>query len=142
MSLTSHAPVILTKVIVKSTSVLLGGTICRVWNLISTHRMAKEAEQRLVSLHIKTDVELIGAILSDLADMTQASTSVRVAGNHLHESLQRLNSSLTRLDDASGGSYWFRTSSHLEEILDLIEEAKRDVDHHLDRLVQVVRMMG
>ena len=81
---------------------------------------------------------MIGAIRSELADWVQQSTSVRVAGYHLHESFQGLNLSLTRLD---GASYWFQTSFHLEEILDCIEEAKRDIDHPLERLVQVVRMM-
>lgn len=101
-----------------------------------------ELEARLAALHVKTDLELIGAILSDTnGNNASGSKSLAVCYDHLHQALNALNEALSGLEGAVRGHprymVWTRgpSSAEIEEAMETVVARKRALDHHLERMV-------
>lgn len=140
---TVHTPVVVTRAVVAAMTSAVGSTVSRLYDAIDRAKDT-EAEQELDALFIRTDVELIAALISDLSTEADATTSVRVCLDHLHHSLQELNQSLCALD-ASVRCWcraWRLTRGSSEGLLRDVSLRKRRLDHHLDRLVQVASVHG
>ena len=136
---TSTTPIIITRAIVTGMSNVVYMTMAQVYQSLSVSS-SSEFDEELNALHIKTDVELIGALLSDMSDETSLKKSIRVCLDHLHTALQEINKSLLDFDSSvrAINASWFKSKhTTCPKILETIKSQKAILDHHFMRLVQL-----
>jgi hypothetical protein len=75
----SNTPVIVTKAVVSGLSTVVCTTISHIYTILASSANMPEIEKSIKSLYLKTDVELIGALLSDLSEELEMKKSIRVS---------------------------------------------------------------
>lgn len=137
----SNTPVIVTKAVVSGLSTVVCTTISHIYQILASSANMPEIEKSISSLYLKTDVELIGALLSDLSEELEMKKSIRVCLDHLHHSLQDINKSLIQLDryiTRSSISIWTNyRNPDPTLIIEEIHTKKKQLDHVLSRLVEI-----
>lgn len=147
----SQTPSIVTRALVVGMSNAVCATFSCLFASVSKDDSLINVERRLSSLHVRTDMELLGAILSDMsASRVEQMKSTKVCLEHLHDSLSVLNASLQSMDDCvrrSRSHGWYDWSlgrggvrereEALSRALTLVEEEKARLDHHMRRFMEV-----
>ena len=148
----SQTPTIVTKALVIGMSNAVCATFSCVFATVSKDDSLVNVERRLSSLHVRTDIELLGAILSDMSASRVSHKSTKVCLEHLHDALTVLNASLQSMDDhvrqqrRSLVGYWnwkrggAGEGEELSRLLALVEDEKASLDHHMRRFMEVRTM--
>ena len=137
MSIVSAATSIVNKTVVSGVASLVLNSIKSIYAMLPNYTSRQELQEKLDSIFIKTDMEVIGAFLSDM-DEKKNSTCERVCLEHMHCTLKELNTALTDLDTCLRSLKRFLTSySSILSLVSVIERKKSDLDHQFERLLQV-----
>lgn len=137
------ATTLVTRAMVAGLSSAVSSTV---WSLVYKPPLPASSSPAvaLEALHVRTDVEVLGALLSDLeVDLDETRKAVRVCLVHLHEALAALQSSLLAFDAATRAArarWWTskrRSPTEEEEALEAVRRDKLRVDHCLERLLGV-----
>lgn len=138
-------PLIVTRALVTGMSNVVCATAAQLFATLSEERL-DHTEETLMRLRIRTDVELIGALLSDLSDVHDMRTSHRVSLEHLHTALHEVNRSLGALDASLRGRdrAWLYSSPRTPDpkLIRAIEVSKQGLDHAFQRLIEVTRVVA
>ena len=140
---------IVSKAIVAGMSNVVYATLKTIYDKLQTSADDTNIQSALDDMFIRTDVELLAALLADMTDACISNTSVKVCMNHLHETLQQLNTQLVALDKlvhSTGWSTmpWKSTSKRAGDtatVLACVVNAKKTLDHHFLRLVQLMAIV-
>lgn len=138
MNLYTSAPVIVNKAVVSGMSSIVLASLSNLYNSITRKPSFAEVQETLDTLFIGTDVEVIGAFLSDMSDQP-LSTSERICLEHMHCTLKDLNDELVSVDASMNT---FRRYLYTVPVnLDRVSNKKKQLDHHFLRLLQVVAVI-
>ena len=137
----TNTPVLVTRAVVAGMTEVVRATVAGVYSALRTSSCTTvhDIEATLDALHVRTDVELIGAMLSDMGEAHHA-TCTRVCLEHMHCALAALNLALTQLDAAVRRRSFLSAlyaSSVDTALLTRLRECKADLDHHFRRLIEV-----
>jgi len=138
------APLVVTRTVVSGMSAVAYGTVVKIYKAFESDQTLSGVEEELSAMHVRTDIEIIGALLSDVSDSAEQNKSIRVCLNHLHEGLCQMNKTLNELNTAieTSASRWsWRNKSIDPVILDRIRRDKTALDHHLMRIVQLHQLV-
>ena len=142
---TATTPVIVTRALVAGMSNVVCATVTQLFATLSDADL-QHIEEELKSLRIRTDVELIGALLSDMSSVHDLTKSVRVSLDHLHTSLQEMNKSLCELDTFVKKRYRYwpygRPCAPDPKLIKAIEVAKSSLDHYFQRVTEVTSIVA
>jgi hypothetical protein len=137
--LVAKSPQIVSKAILTGMSDMVYATIVRIYASTKADASLSEIEAELNGMHIRTDIEVIGALLSDMSDDAVRKKSIRVSLEHLHDALININQALSRLDAQIQvySARWFRRSSPDAGTLQEIRTQKLQLDYCLERFIQL-----
>ena len=133
----------MTSLVVTST----GSIIARVFRLVTDGRRADQVRKTMSDLFLETDLELIASVACECVAIMESTThtSVKVALAHLDNSVRVLDETLRELEAtlAQHDAKWFSSWRALASDVPLcsVVQAKANVDHHFERLVQVLGLM-
>lgn len=127
------------------TSTLASATASAIGSAVRLYKREGIDSVRLAvhKLHIQTDLELIGALVCELATKEGDHTvSVKIAIMHLSDSLSALSKEMQKLGDEmqAHDSKWFSKWRSFVCDVSTIQGMKSDVDHHFERLTKVMTM--
>ena len=135
-----NCPAIATKIVLSGVSSLVLGSLNTLYDTLgkSNASESKEIERKIRKCHIKSDLEIIGSLLSELFDDNLNSKTLNVCVEHMHTCLKELNEALTTLDKRLYYNSWFFTSSsNLSMLVENVIDTKLELDHLFGRLVQI-----
>jgi len=142
MVLTSNAPIIVTRAVVTGMTNVAYASFLKIYGLIEKDSSLSEVQDQLLEMHIRTDLELLGALLSDMKEIEEKYKSERVCLEHLHDSLGDMNVSLKELDDViNENNTWFRSVKVNATLIQKIKMNKKCIDHHILRFVQLHQVL-
>lgn len=146
--MSSYVPAaVVTKTVVAAMSNAICTTLSHVYKSLQCNTENTErgtnVEEDLEALFVRTDMELLGALLSDMEDSHENKKAVRVCLEHLHDTLKDIHLYLSQLDThLRKSAAWFASKKlkQEEEVRDIVRSitsSKKKMDHHFLRLVQI-----
>lgn len=136
MLIVTSVPAVVNRTIISCMTNIIHNSILVIYKGLAYHN-DKDVDALMESLHMNTDIELLGAMLSDVEEMDcTTSKALRVSFSHLKEALQNMNLTLRCLDTHLNKEYWFYNTD--KKILDDVKSSKEVLDHCFARFIQIL----
>lgn len=138
----THTPKLVTRAVVMGMCNAVCTSLNCLYSNISKDDVLEEYEHKVSGLFIRTDIELLGAILFDMSEANIDKKMVCVCLGHLHDSLHSINDSLRRMDEQFRSRRyipwrWTLSSTTLSDAFAIVQRDKTVLDHHIERFIQI-----